>query len=200
MPGGEYLSPESLHVIWGRLISWTQAQYNGKLSEFLSQRAPQWQKVGRVAFHLAENKANPKNPFAFMATYVTSLTSEGRDRHLPLGQALTQYAGESNRTALLSLLTPVRAASEKLQWVSDLVKTGAIYKPIAFSIKKAHQFLVDQPTLVNCGLTVLIPNWWRKIPRVSALARIGPTCVSISQPCFTVLVTASINFQSFYFS
>ncbi|MDR1487641.1 MAG: DEAD/DEAH box helicase [Deltaproteobacteria bacterium] len=173
MPGGEYLSAQSLMTVWKHLLNWAEPLAQGSIIKFLADSAPQWQRVGRVTFHLAENRADSERPFAFMATYVTSLTADGLDRHLPLGQALQQYAGEGNRAALLNLLNPVRNAAVKLKWVADLFESRTIYRPMAFSIAKAHQFLVDVPVLTECGLTVRIPDWWRKRPQVKVAVTIG---------------------------
>ncbi len=37
-----------------------------------------WNVVGRVCFHLAENKRDAAHPFAFIATYVPQLSKQGR--------------------------------------------------------------------------------------------------------------------------
>ena len=46
----------------------------------------------------------PEQPFAFMATYTTRLSAQAKAQHVPLGQALREYAGAANRDKLLSLL------------------------------------------------------------------------------------------------
>ncbi|MDR0355074.1 MAG: DEAD/DEAH box helicase [Deltaproteobacteria bacterium] len=175
MPGGEYLSPFSLVIIWNYLAQWVAVAAKPSLSDFLAERAPSWQKVGRVTFHLAENKGDEDRPFAFMATYVQSLTAEGRDRHIPLAQALMQYAGQGDHPALLSLLTPVKSASQKLPWVAQLTESKAIFRPMAFTIDMAHRLLQDIPILEESGLTVRIPDWWKKRPQVKIRVDIGNT-------------------------
>jgi UTP--glucose-1-phosphate uridylyltransferase len=40
-------------------------------------------------------------PFAFVATYTTRLGAQAKAQHVPLGQALSQYAGARNKAALL---------------------------------------------------------------------------------------------------
>lgn len=102
MQGGEYLTAETLLVIWNALAQWCgeAASQAGSLGDFLQTHAPRWHQVGRVCFHLAENKADPDRPFAFMATYVSGLGAAGRARHLPLRQALEQYAGANNLVRL----------------------------------------------------------------------------------------------------
>src|SRR5205085_4693236 len=82
--------------------------WRGSVAEWLHSKNPVWSSVGRVCFHLAENKQHPTAPFAFLATYTTGMSTAGRVQHRPLGKALEEYAGARNRTALLSLLTPVQ--------------------------------------------------------------------------------------------
>jgi hypothetical protein len=48
--------------------------------------------VGRVHFNLAENRKDEQAPFAFLATYTHRLSGHGKAQHLPLGQALREYA------------------------------------------------------------------------------------------------------------
>lgn len=98
MKGGEYLSVECLQVLWQQLQQWIEknAAEEAGIHQFLHRMAPKWQQVGRVCFHLAENKQNPERPFAFLATYSTCYDSSGKLRHLPLGEALKQYSGDKH--------------------------------------------------------------------------------------------------------
>ena len=68
--------------------------------------------MGRVCFHLAENKNNAEMPFAFLATYTTHLSANAKVQHLPLGRALQEYAGEKNKSAFLALLITVQKAAD----------------------------------------------------------------------------------------
>src|SRR5262245_1838892 len=69
MRGAEYLTADALAGVWRDLDQWTRAEIAAQkqgLGEFLKQRAPLWRQVGRVCFHLAENKRDPDFPFAFL--------------------------------------------------------------------------------------------------------------------------------------
>ena len=134
MPGGEYLCEETLQGIWSHLNDWVReaAIADGGLTALLQKRAPQWHQVGRVCFHLAENKHDGERPFAFMTTYASGFGAAGRLRRLPLHRALAQYAGARNRAALITLLAPVQQAAEACPWVQDLVDSGDIYRPMAW--------------------------------------------------------------------
>ena len=177
LPGGEYLSRQSLIAVWMNLASWCvqEAVSVGGLAAFMKHRAPRWRSVGRVAFHLAENKTDAERPFAFLATYTVGLSGAGQPVHQILGDALTRYAGEANRQALVSLLSPVHTASEQFSWVGDMVASGAVYRPQAFSVSQAYRLLLDVPLLERCGLTVSIPDWWQKRPRPQVRVIIGET-------------------------
>src|ERR1700682_2695618 len=72
------------------------------LQEFLKGRNPAWHLVGRVHFNLAENRSDEEAPFAFIATYTTRLSAQSRAQHLPLVEALREYAGAKNKARLLA--------------------------------------------------------------------------------------------------
>ncbi len=176
MTGGEYLSPWVLESIWNALDDWTHEAvkiHPGGLSGFLHEWAPQWRQVGRVCFHLAENKNSSDRPFAFMATYTSGLATGGTVKHMPLRKALQQYAGARNKAALLNLLSPVQAAAESCEWVKELVESGRIYQPAAWTAEMAYQLLQSAPALEEAGLFMRLPNWWRKRPRPQVSVTIG---------------------------
>lgn len=175
MEGGEYLTEAVLRRLWHRLDAWVReaVERAGGLDHFLETSAPHWHQVGRVCFHLAENKSDRQRPFAFLATYSTGFGTGGRLKYLPLQRALEHYAGSNNRPALLKLLSPVHQASESLPWVKEMVESGAIFRPSAWPVDKAHQFLKDVPSLEAAGLMVRLPDWWKKRPRPTVTVRIG---------------------------
>jgi SNF2-related domain/SNF2 Helicase protein/Helicase conserved C-terminal domain len=184
MPGAEYCSPDVLAAIWSDLDSWTLASIarNAEgLAGFLHQYAPLWRQVGRVCFHLAENKDDAEFPFAFMATYIPRLGKNARAQHLPLSRALGEYAGANNRPALLRLLEPVHDAGTRCAWVRELLESGDIYHPLAWTPEEAYPFLMDVPALEESGLVVRLPDWWKKRPRPRVQVAIGSrTGVSLS--------------------
>lgn len=183
MRGAEYLSAPVLQSIRALLDSWVceQIQLAGGLDALLAKRAPQWHQVGRVCFHLAENKNDPDYPFAFMATYAPDDSSgQGRSRHQPLSRALQEYAGAKNKTALIRLLSPVQLAAESSVVIKDLVDTGDLYHPLAWTPGEAYAFLRDAPLYERCGIVVRLPDWWKKRSR----PRVGITIGEGSQKSF----------------
>ena len=177
MRGGEYLSIEVVRSIWDELNRWTQAAVaaSGGMETFLASHAPRWRHVGRVCFHLAENRSDDARPFAFLATYATGLGSAGQLKHLPLRRALEQYAGKRDKPLLIKLLTPVNEAARVCEWVSELVDSGQVYQPLAWTPSEAYRFLRSVPELESSGLSVRVPDWWSRRPRPRATVTIGRT-------------------------
>jgi non-specific serine/threonine protein kinase len=176
MLGGEYLNAGLLQNFWIDLDGWVRkeiASTGVRLSGWVKKRAPIWQQVGRVCFHLAENKSDPEFPFAFLATYAPRLSRGGHVQYQPLGKALQEYAGQRNKKALISLLSPVQAASEKSPSIKKLIDSGDIFHPLAWSPKDAYRFLRDVPLLEESGLLVRVPDWWQKRPRPRVAVTMG---------------------------
>ena len=182
MHGGEYLSEDTLQAVWNHLDAWvgdTVRTTAGGLPAFLRARAASWHQVGRVCFHLAENRNDAERPFAFMATYASGFGASGRVKHLPLRRALQQYAGAKNRAALISLLSPIEQAAETCDWVRELVDSGDVYQPLGWTPDRAYRLLRSVPELEASGLSVRLPNWWRKRPRPQVSVTIGDTTPSM---------------------
>src|SRR5207245_7907371 len=111
MGGGEYLRPATLEALWSGLDAALRTELRDtSLEQWFKDRHAAWNVVGRVCFHLAENKADEERPFAFLATYTTRLSSRAQPQHRPLGQAVRDFA--SDKGALLSLLLPRHPATE----------------------------------------------------------------------------------------
>ncbi len=176
MPGAEYCSPDVLAAIWQDLDTWTLASIAHDpdgLAGFLQRYAPAWRQVGRVCFHLAENRHDGEFPFAFMASYIPRLGKNARAQHLPLSQALREYAGANNKEALLRLMEPVYEAGTRCPWVKDLLESNDIYHPLAWTPEEAYPFLKEVQALEESGLVVRLPDWWKKRPRPRAQITVG---------------------------
>ncbi len=176
MRGAEYLTIDHLVNMWNNLDSWvrTEVEASGKsLSSWLKKSAPLWHQVGRVCFHLAENKRDPDFPFAFLATYSPGVSSGGRVQYQPLNRALTEYAGERNKKGLISLLSPVYQASEKSALVRELLDSKEIFHPLMWTPEEAYRMLKEVPVLEESGLLVRLPDWWKKRPAPRVAVTIG---------------------------
>jgi non-specific serine/threonine protein kinase len=164
MVGAEYLTPAVLQVLWADLDSAFQlelSESDAGVEEFLKTKHPAWNLVGRVHFNLAENRKDEEAPFAFLATYTHRLSASAKAQHMPLGRALTEYAGAANKQRLLSLLLPVQRAAEQSGWLKAMVDTGEIFHPLRWTPQEAFQLLEDIPNLEAAGVIVRVPSAWR---------------------------------------
>src|ERR1035437_7038955 len=164
MTGAEYLTAEILHALWHDLdaaFAIELSESKVSIQDFLKRRNPAWNLVGRVHFNLAENRKDEQAPFAFLATYTTRLSARDKAQHLPLGQALREYAGAANKQRLLSLLLPVQRASESCPWLKAMADAGEIFHPLRWMPDQAMQLLSDVPKLESAGVIVRMPATWR---------------------------------------
>ena len=175
MPGAEYLTADVLISLWaeiGAAFLGELAEAKVTVQEFLKSLHPAWNVVGKVHFNLAENRKDEVAPFAFLATYTHRLSAHGKAQHLPLGQALRDYADAANKEKLLSLLLPVQRAAESCVWLKQMVDAGEIFHPLRWSPQDAFRFLGDVPQLERAGVVVRMPATWRSgrpsHPRVTA--------------------------------
>jgi non-specific serine/threonine protein kinase len=175
MGGGEYLTADVLAALWeqvDRACRAERVESKQSLPAYLKARNPAWHLVGRVHFNLAENRGDEEAPFAFIATYTTQLSAQGRAQHLPLAEALREYAGARNKARLLSLLQPVQRGAAQCEWLRTMVEAGEIYHPLRWTPAEALQFLTDVPVLEAAGIVVRTPNGWGSgrptRPKVSA--------------------------------
>ena len=178
MPGAEYLTVEVLLALWaeiGEAFTVELAEARTTVQEFLKRMNPVWNVVGRVHFNLAENRKDEQAPFAFLATYTHRLSAHGKAQHLPLGEALREYAGAANKERLLSLLLPVQRAAEQCAWLKQMVDASEIFHPLRWSPEEAFSFLEDVPELERAGVIVRMPAAWRagRPPRPQVTATVG---------------------------
>ncbi len=178
MVGAEYVDADVLAEIWREAIGAFAeeiASTTEPVAAWLRAKNPAWATVGRVYFHVAENKRNDDLPFAFLATYTTHVTARGTAKHRPLGSALEEYGAARDKDRLLALLVPVERATEKSAFVKALVESGDIYHPLAWSPREAYAFLQEVPALEASGVMVRVPDWWssRRRSRATVKVEIG---------------------------
>jgi non-specific serine/threonine protein kinase len=164
MTGAEYLNADVLATWWAELHAAVRediAAGGGDVAAWLQSKHPSWNLVGRVCFHLAENKSDERAPFAFLATCVSQLSKDARAQHVPLGRALQSYSAVQDRAGMLKLLLPVHKAAEQSAWLKTLVDTGRVFHPQAWTPPEAYEFLRNVPVLEAAGLIVRVPDWWK---------------------------------------
>ena len=158
------LSSKVLAEVWSQLnaaLIVRIAAAGQDVAAVLAEIHPVWRLVGRVTLHLAENKRSPEFPFAFLATYSHRVDAAAQLQFLPLSQALKEGAAQADKSQLLTLLTPLRAAAQQSPWLADLIESKQIFQPLAWTPTEAFQFLKEIPTLEEAGLIVRVPDWWQ---------------------------------------
>lgn len=184
MRGAEYLSSEVLTALWVQIDTAAHdalVESGASLVQLLRSWHPAWNLVGRVHFNLAENRKDPEAPFAFLATYTTRLSAHGKAQHQPLSSALAEFSGGRKQSQLLSLLLPVQRATERCDWLREMVEAGEIYHPLRWTPVDALRFLRDAPTLEASGIVVRMPGSWQagRPPRPRVTAVVGATQPSL---------------------
>jgi len=178
MDGAEYLTAAILATLWTETADAFRsdlAESKVSVQAFLQKKSAAWHLVGRVHFNLAENRRDEEAPFAFLATYTTQLSTHATAQHLPLGRALSEYAGAANKPKLLSLLLPVQRAAAECPWLKTMVDAGEIYHPLRWTPGEAFQLLTDVPRLEAAGVIVRVPTAWRanRPPRPQVTGAVG---------------------------
>ncbi len=183
MRGAELVSASLLLRLWaemGEALTERAAENAGGVQRYLEASHSIWHVAGRVCLHLAENKRNPQLPFAFIATYARQLPGRAELQYLPLSRALQEYAGARNKRQLLALLTPLQRAAEGSELIRDLVDSGDVYHPLAWTAEEAFAFLCETEHLERAGLVVRLPDWWssKRRPRPSVSVTVGSAAPS----------------------
>lgn len=162
-PGAEYVTSPTLSRWWQemtRVAARAATTHPGALEGWLREKSPAWHLVGRVSFHLAENKSDSQRPFAFLATYTEKLSDSGQPRHLPLARALRDLSGAKDQAALGNLLAPVREAAGRSAWLRDRLADKRLFQPMALTPPEAYVLLRETPVFQSCGIVVKLPDWW----------------------------------------
>ena len=162
MTGCEYMSTALLEAVWSKLnktFARAIQSYDGEVEDFFRTYSPDLHLVGRVFFHLVENKSEDY-PFAFLATYSIRLNKQGKSKHLPLKHAIQEYVNDNEK--LLELLTTVHLAAKESSLLEDLLETGELFHPLAWTSGEAFSFLKDIPIYEKSGILCRIPDWWRE--------------------------------------
>lgn len=116
--------------------------------------------MGTVYFNLAENRDNPEQPFAFLATYALATETAGKPQHIPLARVMKDAVQNGKRETLLKILTPLGEAAKECPWLRELVESRRIFQPQSWTPQEAYRLLQDIPRCEAAGLSVRVPDWW----------------------------------------
>jgi len=179
MQGGEYVSVAVLARLRTELLAELRAELRRdpkqSVQALLASHSAAWHVVGRVHLHLAENKGDLQRPFAFLASYTTGLSPQGKPQHRPLGEAVRASSTARDKARLLALLVPLQQAAARAPFMKELVDSGQVFRPLAWTAREAHRFLKELPALEDCGVVVRVPDWWkpRSPPRPAVSVVLG---------------------------
>lgn len=162
--GAEYWSAGVLRTVLQEVVH-TVARRMGAhpgmpLAEWARSLCPAWRDVGKISFHLAENKADTsgKHPFAFMATFIGT-AADGTVRHWPLSTALQMYTG--NQAALQQLIEPVRRVAKEGGLMEKMLAGNRLFHPCAWTAAEAYRFLQEVDAYREAGIVVRVFNLWK---------------------------------------
>ncbi len=162
MAGSEYLNLDVLRKNWQALHDHFKlciTDYSGSVEDWFNSQPGVVREIGRIHFHLVENKNGPL-PFAFLATYGSHVGTAGRVRHLPLGHALEEFSGDARRQ--LEVLKSLHRAAKGSSWLKNQVDSGEIFHPLGWTPTQAYRFLKDVEVFSEAGILCRIPDWWRQ--------------------------------------
>jgi non-specific serine/threonine protein kinase len=169
--GIEFVDAGWIEGVWrgmGDVFDGDIAGRSCTVEEYLRGKKSDINVVGRVFFHLVENK-NGDSPFAFLSTYSTGLRE--KVSHLPLKNALIEYREQQDK--LLALLSTVSKTAEASEFISGLMESGELFSPLRFDADDAYTFLREVPLYEECGVVCRIPNWWKKQGGVRVAVSVG---------------------------
>lgn len=180
---------KNIYQVLSKVFSDGIRGYQGTVSEFIAEHNVKISVVGRVFFHLVENKSD-EYPFAFLATYSTG--NDKKATHTPLKNALLEYKDKNEM--LLKLLSTVSKAAQSSDLISEFVESGELFSPLKFTSKEAYTFLKEIPLYEECGILCRMPDWWKKKSNALRLA----ITVGEKNPS-TVGMDALLNFNAALF-
>jgi SNF2 family DNA or RNA helicase len=160
--GMEYVDDGWILRLWDKLFAVYRSEikhYDGTVARYFAEYNANINVVGRVFFHLVENKEE-QYPFAFMATYSTKPVKSKRAVHTPLKNALREFDGDEKK--LLSLISTVIKAAEKSSFISELLESGELFAPLRLTAQEAYTVLKEIALYEEAGIMCRVPDWWRK--------------------------------------
>lgn len=163
--GSEYITFELLQELWlGLEKKILRLVDSSKVTprQYIDDHFAEWQDVGKIHFHLAENRKPDGKPFIFLSTYSVRIPGKVRVQHRPLGAALQESVGERNHEQLERILSPIYKSAKKSTFIRCVVENKSIFAPIALSPNEAFQFIRGIPHCEESGVVCKLPDWWHK--------------------------------------
>ena len=180
MLGAEYVTVDACGPSGarrGQALAAELPSWRGPIADWLRAKNAAWATVGRVCFHLAENKRDPEAPFAFLATYTTRLSAQAARPSTGRSGTPSRSAARDARPGSAARAPPARPARRRRRARSSARWSigGDIYHPLAWTPREAHAFLKEVPALEAAGVVVRVPDWWsvKAPPRPEVQVTVG---------------------------
>ena len=160
--GMEYVDDAWINTLWDALFAVFKLEikgFDGTVAGYFAGYNANINVVGRVFFHLVENK-DDRYPFAFMATYSTKPVKSKKTVHTPLKNAIKEFDGDEKK--LLALISTVIKAAEKSNFISALMESGELFAPLKITAEEAYTVLKEISIYEEAGIMCRVPDWWRK--------------------------------------
>lgn len=167
--GAEFINEDWLNNIFAKLVAIFNKEvsdYSGTVAQYMIDKRQDLKIPERVFFHLVENKKDIEFPFAFLATYATTVKVKNAKksaqqivRHMPLSYALKEF--KSDHSKLLALLSCLNKAAEVSSLINEFVDSGEMLHALKLTSWEAYEILKAIPALEERGILCRIPNWWR---------------------------------------
>jgi hypothetical protein len=164
MNGAENINHNFLNSLWEqaeKVICDQISNFDGNPRTYIAKEFPKYEGVGKIHFHLAENRKSDVEPFLFLSTYSVRIPGKARIQHRPLGVALKESLSSDNRVHLEQLLSPVFKASKRSTFIQTAIENKSIYIPRGLSPLEAFKFISDIPACEEAGIICKVPNWWQ---------------------------------------
>lgn len=148
-------------VIFDSLSRKESAAHAGGLEAWLRERNPLWHLVGRVTFHLAENKRNEQQPFAFLATYTGETL---RCWHAAAHPAWSRAANLRDKEGSTRARCPARACpcgNGAKQTRARPFGNAEDFPSRRMDSERGVSIHPEIPVLEESGLVVKVPDWWK---------------------------------------
>ena len=167
LPGGEYVDVSAVQQMLRELAGYLKSLWENEFSapaDWLITQLPEFGDVGKITFHLAENKQDldGEHPFLFLCTFVHRLDGQDEPRHLPLANALKLFAVQKEKIS--QLLQTIQKAGKCCTVIGELLENQRIFQVVPFTAADAYTLLNAHDVLENSGIALRMVNLWKRRP------------------------------------
>ena len=174
LPNSNYLNEKWIKTIWGFINEGYQLTVrslgSSSIQKFLYKKNKTLINVGKVCFHLVENKIDP-TLFAFLATFQTYDVDSARIKNSSLKKVLEQ--SQTDQEQLMRVLGPITSAGKDSKFINELLESGEVFYPLTLTKEEAFTFLSEIALYEKANIICKVPNWWKKAYKTSIKIQFG---------------------------